>query len=136
MKATVYDPNTGEILRTISAGRVQDFDLNIGPDEVWIEGVYSPSEYYIKNQTPGLMPDRPDYPCHFDFSLEQWVWDEDVSWSNFRAERNRRLAASDWTQVPDAPVDHAAWAVYRQQLRDLPDNTEDPRNPVWPTPPA
>lgn len=54
----------------------------------------------------------------------------------FRDERSRRLYASDWTQVSDAPVDHAAWAVYRQELRDLPEHTPDPRYPVWPTPPA
>jgi hypothetical protein len=37
-----------------------------------------------------------------------------------RKERNERLTASDWTQVADAPVDQAAWAAYRQALRDLP----------------
>lgn len=56
--------------------------------------------------------------------------------TDLRLLRNQLLSSSDWTQVADAPVDQAAWAVYRQQLRDLPDSTEDPRNPVWPTPPA
>tara|TARA_R110000868_G_scaffold63103_2_gene190254 strand:- start:109 stop:414 length:306 start_codon:yes stop_codon:yes gene_type:complete len=51
---------------------------------------------------------------------------------NLRAQRDAKLAASDWTQVADAPVDKAAWATYRQQLRDLPANTADPANPVWP----
>jgi hypothetical protein len=37
-----------------------------------------------------------------------------------RAERDRALSASDWTQVLDAPVDRTAWATYRQALRDLP----------------
>ena len=37
-----------------------------------------------------------------------------------RAQRDRLLSASDWTQVLDAPVDKAAWATYRQALRDLP----------------
>ena len=37
-----------------------------------------------------------------------------------RLHRDRLLAASDWTQLPDAPVDAAAWATYRQALRDLP----------------
>jgi hypothetical protein len=51
-----------------------------------------------------------------------------------RAERNRRLAASDWTQVADAPVDRAAWAAYRQALRDI---TSHPQWPdmEWPWPP-
>jgi len=40
--------------------------------------------------------------------------------ADVRRERNERLTASDWTQVADAPVDQAAWAAYRQALRDLP----------------
>ena len=57
-------------------------------------------------------------------------------WKKFKRERNIRLQRSDWTQVPDAPVDSPAWATYRQELRDLPDNTTDPREVVWPTPPS
>jgi len=37
-----------------------------------------------------------------------------------RNHRNRLLAESDWTQLPDTPVDRAAWATYRQALRDFP----------------
>ena len=41
-------------------------------------------------------------------------------WEQIKLWRNAQLAASDWTQVADAPVDKAAWATYRQALRDLP----------------
>ena len=37
-----------------------------------------------------------------------------------RIRRDALLAASDWTQTADAPVDKAAWATYRQALRDFP----------------
>jgi hypothetical protein len=57
------------------------------------------------------------------------------AWLELRNTRNQFLAGTDWTQAPDAPVDHEAWAAYRQQLRELPDTTTDPFNPVWPTPP-
>lgn len=59
----------------------------------------------------------------------------DLAWANLKSARNLRLQSTDWTQVPDAPVDRAAWATYRQALRDLPDNTTDPQNVTWPTPP-
>ena len=50
-----------------------------------------------------------------------------------RAERDRLLAASDWTQAADDPTGNAAaWATYRQQLRDAP-ATWTP-GPTW-TPP-
>ena len=52
-----------------------------------------------------------------------------------RIHRNNLLALSDWTQLPDAPVDKTAWATYRQELRDLPE-TIDINNPVWPVSPA
>ena len=41
--------------------------------------------------------------------------------------RDAELARTDWTQVSDAPVDQAAWANYRQALRDLPASNADPR---------
>lgn len=52
-----------------------------------------------------------------------------------RAERNQLLAASDWTQVADAPVDQAAWATYRQALRDITTQTGFPENVTWPAQP-
>jgi hypothetical protein len=59
-----------------------------------------------------------------------------VSMAAVRAERNQRLAASDWTQVADAPVDRQAWAAYRQSLRDLP-SVYSGEGPIpWPQEPA
>jgi hypothetical protein len=52
-----------------------------------------------------------------------------------RADRDRRLADSDWTQVADAPVDQAAWATYRQGLRDVPAQAGFPWDITWPVKP-
>ena len=52
-----------------------------------------------------------------------------------REARNEKLAACDWTQLSDAPVDAAAWAAYRQALRDLPSQEGFPYTVVWPTQP-
>lgn len=41
-------------------------------------------------------------------------------WEQIKLWRNAELARTDWTQLTDAPVDKAAWATYRQALRDLP----------------
>jgi hypothetical protein len=60
----------------------------------------------------------------------------DQKWDQIKNWRNAQLAKSDWTQVADAPVDKAAWATYRQALRDLPaqgglaDEAELPNAPV------
>jgi hypothetical protein len=58
-----------------------------------------------------------------------------VAWRAVRAVRDRLLAASDWTQVADAPVDSAAWAAYRQELRDIPQDFASPDAVVWPSAP-
>lgn len=53
-----------------------------------------------------------------------------------RATRNRLLANCDWTQLADAPLTEeqkAAYAEYRQALRDVPEQDGFPDNVVWPT---
>jgi hypothetical protein len=45
---------------------------------------------------------------------------DEQKWEFLRLHRDRLLAASDWTQLPDAPVSKTTWATYRQALRDLP----------------
>ena len=52
-----------------------------------------------------------------------------------RNKRNQLLAATDWTQVADAPADKAAWATYRQSLRALPEQAGFPNTVTWPTEP-
>lgn len=51
-----------------------------------------------------------------------------------RAERDRRLAETDWRVAPDRP-DAAAWATYRQRLRDVPGQAGFPDKIVWPREP-
>ncbi len=60
---------------------------------------------------------------------------DDQQWGEVRTDRNKRLADCDWTQLPDAPVDTAAWAAYRQELRDI-TAQPDPFNIVWPIAPG
>ena len=52
-----------------------------------------------------------------------------------RATRNSLIAECDWTQVEDSPVDKAAWATYRQELRDLTLQAGFPFDVTYPTKP-
>ena len=55
-----------------------------------------------------------------------------------RQERNKRLTECDWVTLKaysTQKVVPKVWRDYMQALRDLPIETEDPSNPVWPTPP-
>ena len=52
-----------------------------------------------------------------------------------RKQRTEKLKNSDWTQVADAPVDKAAWASYRQALRDVTAQAGFPWTIDWPVGP-
>ena len=52
-----------------------------------------------------------------------------------RADRNARLAATDWTQITDSTADKPAWATYRQALRDVPSQVGFPQSVTWPQEP-
>ena len=59
--------------------------------------------------------------------------------NELRIERNKRIALTDYLFTSDfphpSPEAKQAWLDYRQALRDLPANTADPENPVWPQAP-
>ena len=52
-----------------------------------------------------------------------------------RRQRNQLLTETDYLALGDQTMT-AEMQAYRQALRDLPANTEDPANPVWPTKPS
>lgn len=61
------------------------------------------------------------------------------AWELIRAERDRRIAATDYTQMPDSPLtaeQRQAFAAYRQALRDIPQDHDSPDAVAWPDVPA
>jgi len=73
----------------------------------------------------------------FEAKLQELI--DAQPWKELRTDRNKRIAQTDYLFTSDYP--HAteevkqAWLDYRQALRDLPANTEDPAAPVWPIAP-
>ena len=55
--------------------------------------------------------------------------------ASLRQRRNQLLTETDYLALADSTLTDEMRA-YRQALRDLPANTEDPANPVWPTKPS
>ena len=56
-----------------------------------------------------------------------------------RADRNKRLADCDWTQLADSPLDvdtKLAWALYRENLRMVPQQAGFPWEISWPPEPG
>ena len=54
---------------------------------------------------------------------------------NLRIRRNQLLAETDYLALADSTLTDEM-RTYRQALRDLPANTVDPANPVWPVKPG
>ena len=125
MKVTVYDRRSGAITRCVQLFDRADAPLQVREGESWLEG-HSDPNYHVVSEGKIVSKSPDDIE---DFEVAQ-------AWVSLRVERDARLKSSDWTQVPDAPVDQPAWATYRQELRNLPQNTDDPRQVVWPTPPT
>ena len=124
MNYYIIHDSEGNILSCGSSQDKIDQRISLDHTQLWVDFPSDIENYKVLDGTLVKIPD--------DEINEREVQE---AWGLFRDLRDNRLNATDWTQVPDAPVDHAAWAVYRQELRDLPANTEDPRNVVWPTPP-
>jgi hypothetical protein len=84
----------------------------------------------------GNVPFTPEEETEWDLMEAEWAAGaDDRAAIKIRTDRDAKLTESDWTQVADAPVDQAAWATYRQSLRDVPSQAGFPNTITWPTEP-
>jgi hypothetical protein len=124
MRAIVYNNISGEI-EAVKVGDLRNIEDLLQPTQSFL---LSDEDIKDKRVENGLLIDKP--------TSEKETEEVYRAWKDLRYNRVMLLKECDWTQVPDAPVDSTAWSVYRQQLRDLPANTTDPRNVEWPVPPS
>ena len=73
-------------------------------------------------------------PTEAEIQAEIARLEAEQPWKELRQQRNRLIAETDYLALSDSTLS-AEMATYRQALRDLPANTTDPANPVWPTKP-
>ena len=95
------------------------------------------------NLTERLNPTTPYVSGSYVFTVEvlDMTADEvtnkkDSAMANIRATRDQLLKDTDWTQIPDSTANTSAYAVYRTELRNIPQNMgdADPRTwSDWPT---
>ena len=93
-------------------------------DAVWEELIEQCSHGKV------LQPDENGYPV----AVEHVRSDDELA-KEIRVKRNILLSQSDWTQLQDARLTDAektSWQVYRQALRDIPQQQAFPKNVVWP----
>lgn len=119
MNFTVYNKTTGQILRTGSCPDDQFQDQAKGNEIV--EGLYPDAEYYWDNGFIKI-PSKPEGFYDFNYTTKTWVLNQNQTIEFNRSKRNRLLASSDWTQLPDVDLttaEKARWITYRQALRDM-----------------
>lgn len=136
MNYTIYANATGEILRIVLTDDIQS-QLQNG--ESYLEGSIDDSAYYIANGVAVAIPAKPDQYSVFDFTTKQWVQNQNLAFADVLPKRQKLLYASDWTQIPNGPLtttQQEAWATYRQELRDIPEQSGYPFSVIWPTPPS
>ena len=123
MTYAIYDLETGEILRLLSCtfGTLEE---NLSPTEGYVEANVPTEGMMVVD---GSLVPRPAEVLEAE-AIEK-------AWGKLRTERDIKLKATDWTQIPDSPADTVAWQEYRQALRDLTEGLEDPRNVEWPVEP-
>ena len=92
-------------------------------------------EKAVSNDSPTLVDDV----WTLDWTVRDLTADEIASEAKAtRRDRDELLAESDWTQMPDSPLDDstkASWATYRTELRDISGQEGFPTNITWPTAP-
>ena len=82
------------------------------------------------------IPEQPSEYHVWDWPSLTWKQDRALAEKSVRTKRAKLLTASDWTQLPDVPLEtKAAWATYRQALRDITDQAGFPFDVVWRAPP-
>jgi len=84
----------------------------------------------------------PEPPLHNPFaeppveSYDPWLT---ATWDDVRALRDWLLAACDWSQIGDVPLETVKrddWRAYRQALRDIPQVFASPQEVQWPEKPG
>ena len=75
--------------------------------------------------------------AEYDIEKAAWAAGADTrKAAGVRAERNAKLAKTDWTQGADTPqAIKDKYVPYRQALRDVPAQAGFPNTVVWPTQP-
>ena len=150
---TSGDPPTvdysGETGYTIVECRDEDVQARLVQlSDYQAEGVYN-IKYYVSKRDAEEIKDI-DGNSHDpkQYVQSHFVGQDDTKdarilaekWANVRAERDRRIAATDWRVIVASESDEGSdlptkWKTYRTNLRDITEQA-DPDNITWPTEPS
>lgn len=132
MKSYIGFNETGKILFCSKGSEPTEQDL--GEATGFMEFAGDWQDCYVQEGKVIPMPKAPSENHLFDYKTKTFYQPTQLAvdqmdsdsiaemWVRVRMKRNTLLAESDWTQMPDSPLNEetkAAWATYRQALRDI-----------------
>jgi len=115
-------PEVTGYTQAVRDGATQDANGN------WVQA-WSVVDMFTDTTEDGVTTTKAEHEAAYQAQLD------DTAATAVRTQRDKLLSESDWTQVADAPVDQAAWATYRQSLRDVPAQSGFPHSIEWPIKP-
>lgn len=130
-----YDQQTGQIY---GSGSTSIQSVDGVPGYLIVDELVDNTLFKVENKELVALPPKPGVYYYYNYTTDQWVYDEQVNANIVINQRNDLLYASDWTQIPNNPLtpeQQEQWAIYRQALRDVPNQPGFPSNVIWPTPP-
>lgn len=139
---TIYDATTGLILAVRSCpSTLIEMQLQEGqraiPGRPPVGCLFVDVEAELPTFAPERRPDSPGEGFIWSERESRWIGGEERA-AAVRAGRDTLLSRSDWTQIADTPLseeERAAWAAYRTELRDIPDQVGFPDDVSWPATP-
>ena len=155
--------STGEIK---TQGEVRRMFPNTSLPRVWDEGVcnHLGIDPIFESPTPTTTRYQTANKNGVEFKNDKWMWAwtigpvftdneeataaeqeaayvqriDDEQATRVRADRDKRLTDTDWTQLIDSPFSNdtnGVWQAYRQALRDVPAQEGFPHDVIWPEAP-
>ena len=130
-------------LESVTTEGVSDYsgeDYEVVETEVDVQG-FNESGHIHSDQTYSLKWNASKKEVVKDDTAKA-AWELAEEWKQIRAERNRLLSESDWTQGGDSPLTtqkKSDWAKYRTSLRTLPEDQSSETkysDITWPTKPS
>jgi|TARA_R110000744_G_scaffold155330_1_gene270572 hypothetical protein len=113
--------DAGSIVAVLTVCDHDEAKANTPENGGYVVGSYMPDQYKMVNGVPVEVSETKTY---------------EQKCASIRNLRNKMLSGCDWTQVSDAPVDHDAWAIYRQELRNITNQDGFPDSVNWPAQPV
>ena len=144
----VYKKNTGEVQSIITSDNLDCIERSktdildsqdcIVGEASTLQTLLDPSTHYIDLETKTIQ-EKGSSPSEFhtwDYSQKQWIFDPENAARLIRQKRDDLLKQSDWSQGLDVPENlRTVWAVYRNALRNIPQQEGFPEQVTWPTSP-